>query len=305
MAGYDLLVRLWGVRGSHPVPGQSTLRYGGNTSCVEIRTKDQTLILDAGTGIINLGQRLLREQRDRGNQPLDLTVLISHTHYDHIQGLPFFSPAYRPDCRLRFYGPKSLSEDLGVVLGRAMSPQFSPIEMDELKAQIEVQNITENDVLLFEGREGTPRLLRQHDFRNHSPKNLVVRILRSYGHPKIGVFVFRIERNGKSVVYATDTEGYVGADTRLIEFARGANLLIHDAQYTPEEYLNSGFPKQGFGHSTYEMAARVAKEAGVGQLVLFHHEPSHDDDQIAGMEARTRQLFPAAEAGTEGKEFAL
>ncbi len=300
MAGYDLLVRFWGVRGSHPVPGQSTLRYGGNTSCVEVRARDRILILDAGTGIINLGSQLTQETR---NGPLDLTILFSHTHHDHIQGLPFFAPAYRPDCQLRLYGPRTLSEDLHQVLTHAMSPHYSPIGLDELKARIFSQNITENDVLVFDEGTPEPNVLREHEFKNDGRKQVVVRILRSYGHPKVGVFIFKVEVNGKSVVYATDTEGYVGADTRLIEFARGANLLIHDAQYTPEEYLDNGFPKQGFGHSTYEMAARVAREAQVENLVLFHHEPSHDDDKIADMVAKTRELFPNADAGTEGKEF--
>lgn len=303
MVSNDLLVRLWGVRGSHPVPGQKTLRYGGNTSCVEIRARNQIIIFDAGTGIINLGNLLLKEKLAGNNRSLEFSILFSHTHHDHIQGLPFFAPAYQRACVLRLYGPKALSEDLEHVLRTAMSPQYSPLEMAELKSQIEIQNITENHILVFEQNSTKPSVLKHQEFRNDRKKAVIIRVLRSYGHPKIGVFIFKVEVNGKSVVYATDTEGYVGADSRLIAFAKNANLLIHDAQYTPEEYLNSGYPKQGFGHSTYEMAAHVAKEAQVDNLVLFHHDPAHDDNKLSEMETKTKELFPNTKAGAEGLEF--
>ena len=129
--------------------------------------------------------------------------------------------------------------------------------------------------------------------------------MRSYAHPKIGVFFFKIEVNGKSVVYATDTEGYVGNDTRLIQFAKDTELLIHDGQYDPDEYLDKNFSKQGFGHSTYDMAAKVASEAGAKRLALFHHDPSHDDDKLADMEAKAKELFPNTMVATEGVEFSF
>ncbi|MFQ5637550.1 MAG: MBL fold metallo-hydrolase [bacterium] len=303
MAGHDILVRFWGVRGSHPVPGTTTLRHGGNTSCVEIRTREHVIILDAGTGIINLGNKLIEERRSSKNTPSNITLIFSHTHHDHIQGLPFFSPAYEPDCRLHIYGPKSLSENLDHILSKAMSLQYSPIEFNDLTAGIEIHNIMENDVLCFEGRTGQPELLKRSAVKNISKYSTLIRFMRSYGHPRVGVFIFKIEVNGKSVVYATDTEGYVGTDTRLVRFAQNSNLLIHDSQYTPGEYLDVNFPRQGFGHSTYEMAAHVAREAGVKNLVLFHHDPSHDDEKISEMEARAKALFPQTTAGAEGLEF--
>ncbi len=302
MAGNDLFVRFWGVRGSHPVPGQSTLRFGGNTSCVEVRAKNHIIILDAGTGILNLGHRLLQEIQN-SKKALNLTILFSHTHFDHLQGIPFFLPAYQPSCVINFYGPKVFSQDLGEILTNSMQPQYSPIELDELKAKMNYHNLHENNALVFKENSGRPALVWQNELNNSG--DAVVKIMRSYAHPKIGVFFFKVEVNGKSMVYATDTEGYVGNDTRLIEFAKNTELLIHDAQYAPDEYLDNNFSKQGFGHSTYDMAAKVAQKAGAKRLALFHHDPSHDDDKLADMEANAKELFPNTMVATEGVEFSF
>lgn len=298
MSPHDLTVRFWGVRGSHPVPGQSTLKYGGNTSCVEIRAKDHILILDAGTGIINLGKKLLEEF---GNSPLTISLLISHTHNDHLQGFPFFAPAYKPGCTLNIYGPKSFSQDMHQIITNTMEPQYSPVELEELSSEIHIHNLHENDLLALNGSSLKPDLLTPN--QSSDQNDVLIRVMRSYAHPKMGTFIFRVEVSGKSVVYATDTEGYVGGDSRLIRFAQNADLLIHDAQYEPEEYEDARFPKQGYGHSTYEMAAQVAKAANVQHLVLFHHDPVHDDAQVAAMEAKTQKLFPNTTAGAEGLEF--
>ncbi|MFQ5677535.1 MAG: MBL fold metallo-hydrolase [bacterium] len=306
MAGNDLLVRFWGVRGSHPVPGPSTLKYGGHTSCLEIRTKDHIIILDAGTGIINLGNQLVKEfNASSAKKVLNLTILISHTHSDHVQGIPFFAPAYLGHCVLNIYGPKVSSQSLAEILTHAMEPQYSPIELDELKARMNIQNLHENDAVIFNAKSEAPDLVKQNELIHNPKQDVVVRVMRSYAHPKMGVFFFKIAVNGKSVVYATDTEGYVGNDTRLIDFAKGTDLLIHDAQYDPDEYLDANFPKQGFGHSTYEMAAQVAREAGAQQLVLFHHDPSHDDEKLAAMAAKAQELFPNTAAAAEGMEFSF
>jgi ribonuclease BN (tRNA processing enzyme) len=305
MANSNLFVRFWGVRGSYPVPGPSTLRYGGNTSCVEIRAKNHLIIIDAGTGIINLGNLLLKEIGARKNpqSPFYITLLFSHTHNDHIQGLPFFAPAYLPHCILNIFGPRSFSENLDNILGRSMQPQNNPVELEELAAQLNIQNLTENQVLILNSNKEEPSVAPKNGAKIQAGSDVLVKLMRSYAHPKIGVFVFRIEVNGKSVVYATDTEGYVGHDTRLIEYSKNADLLIHDAQYDPQEYLDPAFPKQGFGHSTYEMAAQVAMAANVKHLVLFHHDPLHDDHKLAEIEAQTRKLFPNSTVGAEGLEF--
>ncbi|MFQ5751590.1 MAG: MBL fold metallo-hydrolase [bacterium] len=307
MAGNDLLVRFWGVRGSYPVPGQNTMRYGGNTSCIEVRAKNHIIILDAGTGIINLGKRLLQELQQKASkgaqQSLAINLLFSHTHYDHVQGFPYFLPAYQLESVLNVYGPKAFSQELAHIISSTMAPQFSPIELDELTAQINIQNINENHLLIFNENSDQPNICTQNQLQQPLRQDVLIRLMRSYAHPKVGVFAFRVEVNDKSVVYATDTEGYVGGDSRMINFAKEAELLIHDAQYEPEEYTDAKFPKQGFGHSTYEMAANVARTANVKHLVLFHHDPAHDDDKIADMEAKTRGLFPNTTAAAEGLEF--
>lgn len=304
MGSNNLFVRFWGVRGSHPVPGHSTLRFGGNTSCIEVRARNHLIILDAGTGIINLGARLTPEINGV-ESPFFITLLFSHTHYDHIQGLPFFAPAYNPNCVINIYGAKSISENLDQVLATTLHPQYNPVELEEMAAQININNINENQILLFTNNSKTPAVLSKNGHHRNSEKDVIIRLMRSYAHPKVGVMAIRIEWNGKSMVYATDTEGYVGNDIRLIQFAQNADLLIHDAQYDPEEYLHANFPRQGFGHSTYVMAAEVAKIAGVKNLVLFHHDPNHNDEKIADMEARTRALFPNSTAGAEGLEFSF
>ncbi|MFQ5707170.1 MAG: MBL fold metallo-hydrolase [bacterium] len=309
MAGDDLTVRFWGVRGSYPVPGQNTLRFGGNTSCVEIRAKNHLIILDAGTGIINLGKKLLQEKSANTANHKSLaavaTLLITHTHHDHIQGLPYFLPAYEMDYVLYVYGPKTYSDDLAKVLSRSMDPYYSPIRLEELSSQKIIKNLSDQDLLVLGAKSPAPELCTPNGVHINPQKDVIIHILRSYAHPKDGVFVFKIEANSKSIVYATDTEGYAGGDSRLIEFSKGTDLLIHDAQYDPQEYMDVSFPKQGFGHSTYEMAAKVAREADAKRLILFHHDPSHSDAKISEMEKQAQAIFPNTQAGAEGLEFKI
>jgi phosphoribosyl 1,2-cyclic phosphodiesterase len=301
MADNGLTVRFWGVRGSHPVPGGSTLKYGGNTSCVEVRANGHVIILDAGTGIIALGSHLLKEI-ESGRTQKNLTLLFSHTHHDHIQGLPFFTPGYNPDISLHLFGPRTLGHDFEETLPKNLTAEFSPVDYEELKANFLMRNINESDLLIF-GTDSEPILTLRRNAAPASNEDVVVHVMRSYAHPKIGTLVYRIDADGKSVVYATDTEGYVGGDVRLAQFARGANLLIHDTQYTPQQYVDGIAPRQGYGHSTYEMAASVANAAMADNLVLFHHDPRHDDSQISGMEKEARSLFKNTCAAHEGLEF--
>ena len=300
----EFLVRFWGVRGSYPVPGYLTANVGGNTSCVEVRANGHLIILDAGTGIINLGQSLEREYQ-AGGKLLVATILFSHTHHDHTHGFPFFSPAHSPRSVLYMFGPRTFYEDIEEALRRSMlSPAF-PVALEELKSLKIISNIEGAETIILErGRD--PRLRNLHRDPIPLPKDaLKISVMHSHAHPKEGVHIYRLEWRGKCLVYATDTESYVGGDTRLIRFARGADLLIHDAQYTHQEYSGGEVPTQGWGHSTPGMAAAIARMAGVERLVLFHHDPTHGDETLAEVEACAKAVFPNSVLAREGLELKL
>jgi phosphoribosyl 1,2-cyclic phosphodiesterase len=278
-----ITTRFWGVRGSCATAGGHTAQVGGNTSCVEVRAGDQLFVLDAGTGLRALGAAL--EQK---GQPISATLLLSHFHWDHIQGFPFFGPAYAPSTRLQVYGPERAAPrgDVRAAIDAQMKAPHFPVGLDAMRAQLGFAGLPAGAVLKI--GEATVRTAAAR-------------------HPN-GCLAYRIEAGGRSVVYATDTEhDAAGAiDQSLLELARGADVLIYDAQYTDDEYVGVGRPsKRGWGHSTGAEGARLAHAAGVGRLVLFHHDPSHDDWQVARIEADTRALFPTTCAAREGLVIAL
>jgi phosphoribosyl 1,2-cyclic phosphodiesterase len=292
----ELRVKFWGVRGSYPTPGAETVKYGGNTASVEIRAGERTIILDAGTGIIPLGRELARTKRAG-----EILLLLSHLHHDHTQGFPFFVPAYMPSTRLHIYGPDGTHESLKGVLERNQSSETFPVGLRDMASSKDIQAVRESQIVVWDGdgvraaESGVPV----------GEEAVVIRIHKSYAHPG-GVYVYRITWRGKSVVYATDTEGYVGTDKRLVKFAKDADVLIHDAQYLDEHYWGQleGFPAtQGFGHSTVTMASEVAASARTGQLVLFHHDPAYTDDMLAGMERTAKSLFADSVTAYEGLEI--
>ena len=294
----ELRVKFWGVRGSYPTPGAETVKYGGNTASVEIRAGERTIILDAGTGIIPLGRELARTKRAG-----EILLLLSHLHHDHTQGFPFFVPAYIPNTKLHIYGPDGTHESLKGVLERNQSSETFPVGLRDMASSKDIQAVRESQIVVWDGdgvraaESGIPV----------GEEAVVIRIHKSYAHPG-GVYVYRITWRGKSVVYATDTEGYVGTDKRLVKFAKDADVLIHDAQYLDEHYWGQleGFPStQGFGHSTVTMASEVAASARTGQLVLFHHDPAYTDDMLAGMERTAKSLFTDSVAAYEGLEIDL
>ncbi len=300
-------VKFWGARGSYPTPGEETVRYGGNTACVELTLAGQTVILDAGTGIIRLGRDLL-QRSIQAQRSVRATLLFSHMHHDHTQGFPFFAPAFIASTRLDIFGPHTFERDLEQVLTHTMAPPFFPVTLGEMSASKHIQALYESQVVLL-GSDGTdPQVLNAGEEPGSGAEDLVrVRILRSYAHPG-GVMVYRIEWHDKAVVYATDTEGYTNIDRRLVEFARGADLLIHDAQYTEEHYLGlkpGTRATQGWGHSTYSMACDVARTAGVKRLALFHYDPNYPDALIAKTESDARRLFPGTFTPHEGMEILL
>jgi phosphoribosyl 1,2-cyclic phosphodiesterase len=281
-------VTFWGTRGSIAAPGPRTVRYGGNTSCVEVRTDNGTLfILDSGTGIRELGMSLLARQPEVQGH-----ILISHTHWDHIQGWPFFTPALMKGNEFTLHALGGLNTSLEQVLANQMEYMYFPITLDAMQARISFD----------ETREG--------QFSVDG-----VRVTAHYLNHTSICLGYRIEADGKTLVYASDTEPHGltaapgmqlrppvfgekprlvhGEDQELAEFTRGADLLILDAQYTDEEYPK----KVGWGHSTTSYATDIGVLAGVARLALYHHDPTHDDDAVdAIVEAAQRR---AAAYGAE------
>ena len=306
----EFIIRFWGVRGSYAVPGSAVERYGGNTACVEIEAGGSTIILAAGTGIISLGRELARRAREQGRK-VACVLLFSHLHHDHTQGFPFFVPAFIPGANLHVYGPDFFGSSPRAALEEVMQPPYFPIRLTDLNANLSLGVLHESDTLLVAGQGEEVQVRAAGASLSGAeidPDRWVrVRVLRSYAHPG-GVLHYRIDWQGSSVVYATDTEGYVNGDQRLANFARGTDLLIHDAQYTDEHYLGlvPGLSlTQGYGHSTISMACQAAITTGAKRLALFHHAPEYDDAQLDTIAASARKIFPNALVASEGLEIRL
>ncbi len=257
-------VRFWGVRGSIASPGPHTAGAGGNTTCVEVRLGGRRVIIDAGTGLRQLG---LAQQ----GAPLDAWLLLSHLHWDHIQGFPFLAALFNPDTCLRIVGPCGTRQ----VLATQMSGPSFPVPLQQVPARLEFTEVEPGEELDLDG--------------------VAVRTA-PLNHPGGGL-AYRLEHGERAVVNACDTEHRPdGPDPDLAPLCQQADLLIHDAQYLPEEYPE----RVGWGHATYEAAAALALHAGVERLVLTHHDPARDDLALARLERDARQLFPGARAAREG-----
>jgi len=271
-------IRFWGVRGSIPTPGPETVRYGGNTSCVEVRCGEQVIILDAGSGIRKLGIELNKEG------PVEATILLSHFHWDHIQGFPFFQPGFQPHNKFHIYAARKLNTTLERLMqGQMMYPNF-PVFLEAMGAEMKFTELIPGEIILIE--------------------DVAIKTVACY-HPGESM-AFRISYGGNSVVYATDTEHYSCIDASLLKLSKGADYLIYDAAYTPEEYCGeTGSPKVGWGHSTWEEGVKLAKAAEVGKLILFHHDPEHDDDFVSEIERQAKEALPGTMAAYEGLEILL
>jgi phosphoribosyl 1,2-cyclic phosphodiesterase len=292
-------VTFWGVRGGYPKPGPTTNKFGGNTTCLEVRAGYHLIIIDAGTGIIGLGEKLMA-QRQADGKPVAATILFTHTHHDHTQGFPFFTPSRLGSSIVHIFGPKWLHQDLEAVLARAMLPPVFPVTLDELRSMRVIRNISESDMIVLGEPNAPPQVCNVYrEYEACSPWEVKVKIMRSYAHPQ-GVFVYRIEMGDRKLVFATDVEGYTGGDRQLIRFAHGADLLIHDAEFTSEEYLDGNPPRQGWGHSTWEMAVEVAQAAEAKELALTHHNAHHDDAFLENIGQQAQALFPATVVAREG-----
>ena len=212
-------------------------------------------------------------------------------------------PAYIPNTRLHIFGPGGTPETLKHVLEHNQSAETFPLSLRDMASAKNIESVRESQVIVWD--EENIRVVESGT--ELSPEAVVIRIHKSYAHPG-GVYVYRITWRGKSVVYATDTEGYVGMDRKLVAFARDADVLIHDAQYSEEHYRGqlAGFPStQGYGHSTAAMACEVAAAAETGELILFHHDPAYSDDLVVAQESTAQKLFPDSRAAYEGFEIKL
>jgi len=299
----QFIVRFWGTRGSYPTPGPTTVRYGGNTTCVELQVGRQTLVIDAGTGIINLGHDLVRRSKESGNKPIVATILLTHMHHDHTQGFPYFIPAYIGTSTLHILGPRTFDQEIEEILGHAVLPPSFPVSLHEMPSVKVIRSLQGTEMLVVDEEQGSLHIHNiYHDPVECTDDKICVHIHKSYAHPKSGTYIYRVEWRNKSMVFASDTEGYMGTDRRLVKFSHNTDLIIHDAQYTDEEYA---VQKQGWGHSTPMMACDVARMANARRLVLFHHEPLYDDERIADIERKAQDLFPETIAAYEGLEIVL
>lgn len=305
-------VRFQGVRGSYPTPKQENLFYGGNTSCVEINVNNHTIILDAGTGIIPLGERLSIEHiassyNPYERKPINTTILLSHIHQDHIQGFPFFKPAHFPSTTINILGYSDFDEDLGDTLSDLLFNKSFPLDLGDIAASLNIQNITDDEVIILKPGTQEPVIKQKTSAQDLVPQeeDIVISLLKSYAHPQNGVLSYKISYKDKSVVYATDREGYITGDKKLALFARDCDLLIHDSQYTQEDYSSIADPKQGYGHSTFEMALEMQTLSHSKRLAFFHLEPSYNDTKLQILEQQYQQQSPTCFVAKEGLEIEI
>ena len=279
----EFKVKFRGVRGSFPVADRNFLKFGGNTSCVEVQAGNHIIILDAGTGIVGIGDDLMQNYiasavREEERKPIYSTVLISHIHQDHLMGLTFFKPIHLKNSKLNIFGPKSQNSTLESDLSELIFGKTFPIELGNIACNLEVKDICDSQAILIKP-DRAPELVNLEEVKQEDD-DVLITFYKSYVHPQDGVIIYKISYQGKSLVYATDKECYFGGDKKFVKFAKDCDLLIHDAQYTTEDYLSPYSSKQGFGHSTYDMAVEVMKQAKAKSLVFFHYDPSYDDNKL-------------------------
>ncbi len=274
-AGVSLALRFWGVRGSIACPSSSHVRYGGNTSCLEVEAGDTTIILDAGTGIRSLGHSI----RDRGLKSAHL--LLTHSHWDHINGFPFFGPGFNKGYEFQVMAGHLENDSIREVLaGQMMQPTF-PVPLEAMQARLSFEDFSAGDTFKI-GPDITIKTT-------------------SLNHPN-GATGYRIEHAGKSLCYVTDTEHIPGKpDQNVLGLIEGADLVIYDSTYVEDEFPS----KVGWGHSTWQEAVALCTSADVKQLSIFHHDPEHDDDFMDRVAEEAREKWSGASVAKEGQIFEL
>jgi len=265
-------IKFWGVRGSIAVSGSGYMRTGGNTTCLEIRHQGQRLIFDGGTGIRSLGSQLPKTDDD-------FSIFFTHAHWDHIQGIPFFAPAFNKNSTIRMYGAPNLQS----AIAAQMRPPIFPITLDQIPANLIFETISTGPIAV-------------------GP--FIVEAM-PVSHPN-GVLAYRIRAGHRSVVFATDNELGAEINPELISFAADTDLLIHDAQYTDDEYTGRVGPsRRGWGHSSWESAVDLAQRAGAHQLALFHHDPQREDSGVEQIERQAVARFSGSIAAREGMVLSI
>ncbi|MBW4649297.1 MAG: MBL fold metallo-hydrolase [Kastovskya adunca ATA6-11-RM4] len=269
----DFVIQFWGVRGSVPSPGKETVRYGGNTSCVEMRVGGKRLIFDGGTGLRMLGKTLASQKA------IEAHWFFTHYHWDHIQGIPFFTPVFNKGNCFHIHGAAPQGEVMEQHFNDRVLHLNSPVPIKEVQADLKFYDVVCGDTFTLD------------DITiETSPLN----------HPN-GAMGYRITWEGHSVFYCTDTEHFPDRlDENVLHLARNADILIYDAMYTDEEYHNPKSPKVGWGHSTWQEAIKVAEAAGVKKVAIFHHEPNHSDDFLDGIEVEVQERFSGGFLAREG-----
>ncbi len=268
----EFLVRFWGVRGSTSTSDAGTRRYGGNTSCLEIRCGERAMIFDAGTGIRYLGNAMCN-----GGGAFDIDLFLTHTHFDHICGIPFFKPFFDPRNQFRVWAGHLLPDHtLKQVLEDMMMAPLFPVPPSVFGANIEYKDFRVGEAL--------------------QPCPSVVIKTAPLNHPN-GATGYRIEFGGRAICYLTDTEHFDGAlDRNILDLIQGAEIMIYDSMYTPEQYEN----RVGWGHSTWQEGRRLCDAAGVETFVVFHHDPDHDDDFMDRLAKETEAARPGTVVAYEG-----
>ena len=297
----------FGTRGTRTVTGSQNEEFGGHTTCISLEAGTRKLIFDAGSGLVGLGQQIMRGHfQSRAPGPIVTYLFQTHAHYDHICGFPYYGPLYYADSTTYVYGPRNPHMGFEETLTLYVSPPFHPVPLHEMEGTIRWGEVSEPEAIFFvKGQEAPVMVNVKHSqFKLAAPPSqdveLVIRCLRGFNHPKSGVIIYRVEHAGRAVVIATDTEGYVHGDQRLINFSRGADVLIHDAMYTQETYAATTLPTQGWGHATTDCALSVARQAGVPRVYLIHHNPAHSDDELRRIEAQARERYPGAISARDG-----
>ncbi len=308
----NIRVKFWGVRGSYPVANKDFLEYGGNTSCVELKIGNHRIILDGGTGIIPLGDKIFEEYVSSADNvykrnPINVTVLLSHVHQDHIQGLNFFKPINVVSTKLSLFGYSGFDSSLDETLAELIYGKSFPINLYDINADCIITDMADSFVIVIDNDNERPILKRISSPDDLIPKKdeIIISALKSNSHPNYGVMCYKVAYKDKSIVYATDTEGYQGGSKRLELFAKDTDLLIHDSQYTTEDYLSNIFSKQGFGHSTFEMAYDCAKSANAKKLAFFHFDPSYNDKKLTSIEKIFKNKNENCFLAKEGLEICI